>query len=215
MTAPQSAKNTVVPAPLKTAPPRTGPMTWPMFHWKLSRLNATGISSGGTRLPMVVHQEGEDMPFEMPAPARPNSNVAGVSSCTEDTTTRKATEPARRILASSKMARRSRASAAAPENSTAKMPASGAMADAKVTRTGSFVRRSMMKPPTRVIIQTPVLANSPVASSHRNARLRSGANRSLTGPQNNTTSAPVNLRPGLGRVGVCGKISRNQNDSGP
>ena len=32
MTTAQSAKNTVVPAPLSTAPPSTGPMSWPMFH---------------------------------------------------------------------------------------------------------------------------------------------------------------------------------------
>src|ERR1035441_6657400 len=59
MTAPQRAKNTVVPASLRTAPPSTGPTTWPMFHWKLSRLRATGTGSGGTRLPIVAPHDGE------------------------------------------------------------------------------------------------------------------------------------------------------------
>jgi hypothetical protein len=49
-----------------------------------------------------------------------------------------------------------------------------------------------MKPPTSVTIQTPVLANRPVPSSHRNARLRSGAKSSLTGPQNSRGAARVN-----------------------
>ncbi len=80
MTAPQRAKNTVVPASLRTAPPSTGPTTWPMFHWKLSRLRATGTRSGGTRLPIVVHHDGEDVPPAMPMPASPIRSVAGVSS---------------------------------------------------------------------------------------------------------------------------------------
>ncbi len=182
MTAPQRAKNTVVPASLRTAPPSTGPTTWPMFHWKLSMLSATGTSSGGTRLPIVVHHDGEDVPPAIPMPASPTRSVPGVSTCADDTTTRNATEPMSRIFATSSTARRSRESAAAPENTTATMPASGPIAAAKVTRTGDVVRRSMMKPPTSVTIQTPVLANRPVPSSHRNARLRSGANSSVTGP---------------------------------
>ena len=184
MTVPQRAKNTVVPAPRRTAPPSTGPTTWPMFHWKLSKLSATGTTSGGTRLAIVVHHDGEDVPLAIPMPASPMRSVAGVSSCDDDIRTRNATEAMSRIFATRSTARRSRESAAAPENTTAKMPASGLMAAARVTRTGDVVRRSMMKPPTSVTIQTPVLANRPVPSSHRYARLRSGANSSVTGPQN-------------------------------
>jgi len=77
MTAPQRAKNTVVPAPRRTAPPSTGPTTWPMFHWKLSMLSATGTSSGGTRLPIVVHHDGEDVPPAIPMPASPTRSVPG------------------------------------------------------------------------------------------------------------------------------------------
>ncbi len=94
-----------------------------------------------------------------------------------------------RIFATSSTARRSRESAAAPENTTARMPASGLIVVARVTRTGEVVRRSMMKPPTSVAIQTPALANRPVPSSHRNARLRSGANSSVTCPPNNRGTA--------------------------
>src|ERR1039458_9154196 len=192
MTVPQRTKNTVVPAPRRTAPPSTGPTTWPMFHWKLSTLNATGTSSGGTRLPIVVHHDGEDVPLAIPMPAIPRRRVAGVSSRVDDIRTRNATELMSRIFATSSTARRSRESAAAPENTTAKMAASGLIAAARVTRTGDVVRRSMMKPPTSVTIQTPVLANRPVPSSHRNARLRSGAKSSLTGPQNSREAARVN-----------------------
>ena len=163
-------------------------MSWPMFHWRLSRLKAVGTRSGGARLPTVDHHDGEDIPFEMPVPARPNSNVAGVSSCAQDITTRKAIDPASSILAISRIVRRSRESAAAPKNMTETMPASGAVVVASVTSTGSFVRRSMMKPQTSVIIQTPVFATRPVASSQRKARLRNGANSSLTSPRNRTRS---------------------------
>ena len=65
-----------------------------------------GTSSGGMRLPIVVHHEGDDIPFDNPAPARPTSNVAGVNSFADDITTRNAIEAMRRIFAISKMARR-------------------------------------------------------------------------------------------------------------
>jgi len=165
-----------------------------MFHWKLSKLSATGKTSGGTRLPIVVHHDGEDVPLASPRPASPRRRVAGVSSCDEEMTTRSATEPISMIFATSRTPRRSWESAAAPENTTAKMLASGLMAAASVTRTGDVVRRSMMKPPTSVTIQTPVLANRAVPSSHRKARLRSGENSSVTGPQNSRGAARVNLR---------------------
>jgi len=67
----------------------------------------------------------------MPMPASPIRSVAGVSSCVDETTTRNATEPTSRIFATSSTARRSRESAAAPENNTAKMPASGLIAAAR------------------------------------------------------------------------------------
>jgi hypothetical protein len=79
-----------------------------------------------------------------PMPASPMRRVAGVSRCDDDIKTRNATEPISRILARSSTARRSRESAAAPENTTAQMPASGPMAAARVTRTGDVVRRSIM-----------------------------------------------------------------------
>ncbi len=121
-----------------------GPTTCPMFHWKLSTLNATGTSSGGTRLPTVVHHDGEEIPLESPMPEIPMSSVAGVSSCAEDITVRNATDPMSRSFARRRMARRSRESAAAPENTTARTPAKGLMAAASATSTGDVVRRSMM-----------------------------------------------------------------------
>lgn len=154
-----------------------------------------GTSSGGMRLPIVVHHEGEDIPLDNPAPARPTSSVAGVNIFADDITTRNAIEPTRRIFDISKMARRSRESAAAPENRTAKIPASGAIAEARVTSTGSLVRRSMMKPLTKVTIQTPTLENRPVPWSQRKARLRSGASSSLTGLHNSNRTGLVNSRP--------------------
>ena len=140
MIKPQTAKNTVVPAPRKTAPPRTGPTTWPMFHWKLSTLRATGTTSGGTRLATVVHHDGDDVPLDTPMPAMPMSRVVGVRFPVDDMMTRNATEAVSRIFASRRMARRSRESAAAPEKTTAQMPASGLMTAARVTRTGDVVR---------------------------------------------------------------------------
>ena len=79
-----------------------------------------------------------------PMPASPMRRVAGVSRCDDDIKTRNATGPISRILARSSTARRSRESAAAPENTTAQMPVSGPMAAARVTRTGDVVRRSIM-----------------------------------------------------------------------
>ena len=195
MTAPQRAKNTVVPASRRTAPPSNGPTTWPMFHWKLSRLNAAGTSSGGMRLPSVDHHEGVEVPPAIPMPASPINSVAGDSSRDDDIRTRKATEPTSRIFATRSTARRSRESAAAPENTTASMPESGPIAAASVTRTGDVVSRSMMKPPTRVAIQTPELANRAVPSSHRNARLRSGPKSSVTCPPNKSEAASVSSHP--------------------
>ena len=144
MTAPQRAKKTVAPAPRRTAPPRTGPTTWPMFHWKLSKLSATGTTSGGTSMPTVVHHDGDEVPPATPMPAIPTRRVAGVSSFDDDTKTRNATESSSRIFARSSTPRRSRESAAAPENTTAQIPASGLIAAARVTRTGDVVRRSIM-----------------------------------------------------------------------
>ena len=167
MTRPHTAKKTVVPALRKTAPPSTGPTTWPMFHWKLSTLRAKGTTSGGTRLAIVVHQDGEDVPLDIPMPAIPIRRVAGRQRSVDDMMTRNATEAVSRIFARRRMARLSRESAGAPENTTAQIPASGLMAAASVTRTGDVVRRSMMNPPTRAIIHTPVLANTAVPSSQR------------------------------------------------
>ena len=144
MTAPHTAKNAVPPAPWTITPPRTGPTTWPMFHWKLSTLMATGMSSGRTRFPTVVHHEGEDVPLAMPMPATPMSSVVGERRCAAETRRRKATEPASRSLANSSTTRRSRESATAPEKATARMPASGLMSVARATSTGEVVRRSMM-----------------------------------------------------------------------
>ena len=77
-------------------------------------------------------------------PASPIRSVAGDSSFDEDIRQRKATEEMSRTFATSSTARRSRESAAAPENTTARMPPRGPIAAARVTRTGDVVSRSMM-----------------------------------------------------------------------
>ena len=41
-----------------------------MFHWKLSKLSATGTTSGGTRLPIVVHHD-SDVPVGYPQAGKP------------------------------------------------------------------------------------------------------------------------------------------------
>jgi len=103
----------------------------------------------------------------------------------------KATEEMSRTFATSSTARRPGSSAAAPENTTARMPREG-----RSRREGDQDRRCRQplhdEPPTRVTIQTPALANRPVASSHRNARLRRGANSSVTHPPQEMETARSN-----------------------
>ena len=60
---------------------------------------------------MVVHQDGEDVPLDIPMPAIPTRRVAGVRFPVDDMMTRNATEAVSRIFARRRMARLSRESA--------------------------------------------------------------------------------------------------------
>ncbi len=156
-----------------------GPSTWPMFHWKLSMLRATGTSEDGTRLLTVFHHDGDEVPLAIPTPARPMRSVAGVSAPAAETSTRKSAEESRISFARSRIARRSRASAAAPESDALSSPVIEVMAAASVTSTGTLVRLSMMKPLTRDRIQIPMFEKTAVPSSQRNARTPKGARREV------------------------------------
>jgi hypothetical protein len=48
------------PRAASNAPPRTGPITWPMFHWSPSRLKARARRRSGTSWWMVDQYAGEE-----------------------------------------------------------------------------------------------------------------------------------------------------------